>query len=307
MLSIVPRLSIIVIFHDMAREAKRTLATLSPEYQIGVSEYDYEVIAVDNGSSTPLTEEFVNGFGDNFTLIHYETDLPSPAMAVNVGVKHARAPYIALVVDGARMLSPGIVKASLDGLINVQLSTTIGARPLIAALAWHLGPDVQNLSMQTGYNQSVEDDLLSSIDWRQDGYRLFNISTLADSSVKGVGISFPTECSWVALGREHFLEVGGYDRRFVSPGGGLVNHEFIERVFNVPPVAPIILNDEGSFHQFHGGVATNVLPENHPWESFHQEYQSIIGKGYNPPPFPEPVLWETYERDAPEERARLAS
>ena len=42
-----PRLSIVVAFHDMAREAARTLATLAPGYQRGVAADAYEVIAVD--------------------------------------------------------------------------------------------------------------------------------------------------------------------------------------------------------------------------------------------------------------------
>jgi hypothetical protein len=40
-------LSVIVVFRDMAREAPRTLFTLSPQYQCGVDSDDYEVIAVD--------------------------------------------------------------------------------------------------------------------------------------------------------------------------------------------------------------------------------------------------------------------
>lgn len=286
-----PRISVIVIFYDMEREAKRTLHTLSPDYQIGVSEYDYEVIAIDNGSPKPLEEDFVKSFGSNFRFIEYDPGGPSPAMAVNVGIKYARAPYVAMIVDGARMVTPGIIRATLDALGDSKRNTLTGARPFISTLAWHLGPEVQNKSLLNGYNQKVENDLLKTVDWKHDGYSLFEVSTLANSSNMGFGGGFPTECSWFALGRSHFLEVGGYDRRFVYPGGGLVNHEFVERVFDVPPIDAIVLNGEGSFHQFHGGVATNVKPEHHPWKRFNLEYEQIMGRPYGGAPSPDTRYW----------------
>jgi len=43
-----------------------------------------------------------------------------------------------------------------------------------------------------------------------------------------------------------------------------------------------VLLGEGSFHQFHGGVATNVEMENHPIHEFMQEYKNIYGKPYEP-------------------------
>ena len=64
-------LSIIVIFHNMCREAERTLHTLSTAYQTGVSDADYEVIAIDNGSSQPLNPAWVSEFGTNFTYYFF--------------------------------------------------------------------------------------------------------------------------------------------------------------------------------------------------------------------------------------------
>ena len=58
-----PALSVIVVFHNMEREAPRTLFTLSPQYQRGVDPGDYEVIVLDAGSHTPLEEIFVKSFG----------------------------------------------------------------------------------------------------------------------------------------------------------------------------------------------------------------------------------------------------
>ena len=46
-----PALSVVVVVYDMAREAPRTLHSLSRRYQQGGAELDYEVIVVDDSSS----------------------------------------------------------------------------------------------------------------------------------------------------------------------------------------------------------------------------------------------------------------
>ena len=38
---------------------------------------------------------------------------------------------------------------------------------------------------EAGYDQAAEDELLAGIDWEDDGYRLFDVSTLAGSSARG--------------------------------------------------------------------------------------------------------------------------
>jgi len=48
------KLSIVVIFHNMRREAQRTLHSLSKAYQRNVDDLDYEVIAIDNASERPM-------------------------------------------------------------------------------------------------------------------------------------------------------------------------------------------------------------------------------------------------------------
>ena len=75
-----PGLSVIVVFRDMAREAPRTLFTLSEAYQRGVDPSAYEVIAVDAGSALPLDAALVAALieagGPRFTLLRTP---PSPS------------------------------------------------------------------------------------------------------------------------------------------------------------------------------------------------------------------------------------
>jgi len=270
-----PKLSIIVIFHDMTREAERTLFSLSPTYQRNVSVADYEVIAIDNGSSSPINPDLIGAFGTNSVYQAIKTDSPSPAAAINRGVRGAKGEYIALIVDGARMVTPGIISETLRALDMFD-------DPFICSMGWHLGPDVQNVSMFSGYDQTAEDALLASSKWMEDGYKLFEISTLAQSSHMGLLGGLPDEASWCAMRKESFLDIGGYEERFQSPGGGLVNHYFLNRMIRRESVQPVVLLGEGSFHQFHGGVATNVAIEHHPIDRFKAEYETIVGMAYSP-------------------------
>jgi hypothetical protein len=276
------KLSVIVVFHDMQREAVRTLHSLSRMGQTGIADLEYEVIAIDNGSSRPLQPAHFAAFQEDMAHINLQTDAVSPVDAVNLGARIAKGEYIAVIVDGARMASPGLISTSL-------LGTQLAAEPFVFALAWHLGPKIQNVSMLEGYDQAAEDALLESIAWPSDGYRLFDISTIASSSEKGFLTGVPPETSWFCMKRSTFLKMGGFYEGFTSPGGGLVNHDFRNRVLEIPGIVPVGVLGEGVFHQFHGGVATNVPLKDHPWENFDQEYRRLRGAAFTPVAGPEPL------------------
>jgi hypothetical protein len=204
---------------------------------------------------------------------YLKADSVSPASAVNLGVYLAVGKFVAIIVDGARMVTPGLIRESLRALQAYS-------NPFVCALAWHLGPDVQNLTILQGYDQEREDQLLESINWRKNGYGLFAISTLAQSSRVGFLGGMPGECSWFAVSRSNFVEMGGYDERFQSPGGGLVNHDFLGRFLTRCEYDLVVILGEGYFHQVHGGVATNVPLNEHPFSLFMAEYQRIHNKPY---------------------------
>src|SRR6266850_624582 len=290
-----PKLSVIVIVHDMRREAPRTLFSLSPGYQRGVEAGDYEVIVVENGSTAPLSADEVERTAPNFRYRWHETSSTSPVEAVNLGVDLALGERVAVCVDGARILSPGIVHYMLAAFRAF-------ANPFVCTLGWHLGDEVQNFSIAKGYDQAVEDRLLDSVDWRANGYALFSISALALSCRNG-WFSKISESNCFALNKVEFVRLGGFCEAFRMPGGGLVNLDFFSRACEVAELTPVLLFGEGMFHQFHGGVATNVSRADHPWERFHEEYVCIRGKAHAPPPFDPHYLG----RLSPEARQFLGS
>lgn len=268
-----PILSIIVIFYNMKREAPRTLYTLSSKYQQDVDCNQYEIFAIDNGSDEALSEEMVQSFGPNFRLIRREAS-SSPNSAINAGVELAQGKLIMVCIDGARMLTPKVVYYTLAAFRAFE-------NPIVATIAYHLGPKLQNISMTEGYNQQIEDKLLETVDWKKNGYSLLSISSLAGSSRDGWFLPLG-ESSCLTTTKSQFKNLGGFDENFVSPGGGLVNLDFYKRACEATTPLVVLLG-EGTFHQFHGGVATNVPRNQYPRHIFNKEYHHLRGEYYSQP------------------------
>ena len=278
-----PAISVVVVVHDMRREAPRTLLSLSPSYQRGVGADDYEIVVVDNGSDDPLTADEVRAIAPNACLHVMDDPGPTPAPAVNAGVALSRGWAVGIVIDGARMVTPGI-------LANARRGLRLHPRAMVATLAWHLGPDHQSRSVPQGYDQATEDRLLESIAWPADGYRLFEVAALAGSNPGGWFGPLAESCC-LFLPRALYDELGGYDERFDLPGGGFVNLDTFVRACELPDTELVVLLGEGSFHQLHGGVASNatggVPPE------FWAQYERLRGRPFRHPEAKERVYLGT--------------
>jgi hypothetical protein len=267
-----PSVSVVVVVYDMARELPRTLLSLGPRYQRGMHADDYEVVVVDNGSPTPLDPGTLARFPGRVRTLRIDDASPSPVHAANRGLALAEADFVGLMIDGARLASPGL-------LATACLATRLTPKPVVTTPAWHLGAVTHMRAAEVGYDQTAEDALLANVGWEDDGYRLFGISTLSGSSGRGV-FGPMGESNGLFLHRATWDELGGLDERFALPGGGLSNHDLYRRACALEGAELVVLLGEGTFHQYHGGAATS---RRFTWDEMHAEYQAIRDMPYRPP------------------------
>ncbi len=266
-------LSVVVVFYNMRREAARTLHSLSRSYQSDVQDLDYEVVVIDNGSDPDqrLSPGYVGSFGHEFRLLEPDAADPSPTGALNAGIAASRGEALALMIDGAHVLSPGVLHFGMKAL-------RIYEPAVVATQQWYVGPGQQGDAQQAGYDQRAEDRLFASIDWPADGYRLFEIGHFIGERDWFDGI-IESNCLFVP--RKLLEQVGGFDESFSMPGGGYANLELFERLAQAPGVIPASILGEGTFHQFHGGITTNVVDETVRRErvvSYRRHFEELRGR-----------------------------
>lgn len=283
-----PRLSVIVVAYNITRELPRTLYTLTVPYQRQIAARDFEVIVVDNGSTLPVDSAIWQnwqGWPDQFRLLRIDQASPSPAAAINQGIAAARGEYIGVMIDGARLCSPGLLH---HALVGCQLHP----RAVVGALGWYLGHDFQRQSMRAGYGQAQEDALLDTVDWKRDGYSLYGISAMDESSVDGWHAPV-AEFNAVFMHRDHWADLQGFDPLFDLPGGGLVNLDLCKRALEAPNAQYVLLQGEATFHQYHGGIATNSPLQKalKDWDRWSEQYTAIRGMAYSPPKPPLPTIF----------------
>lgn len=270
-----PDISIVVCAHNMARELPRTLETLAASYQKRIEHLHCEVIVVDNGSQPRIRQADLASIVPNLRIIRPAQTAISPVAGINSALAESRAPLIGLFVDGARMVSPGVLSYAHE-------AWRLDPNRAIGTLGFHLGPDVQMISVTQGYTQASEDRLLNTVPWQEDGYRLFDISVLAGSSRAGWNGPI-AETNGLFMDRSLWDKVGGLDERFQSAGGGYCNLDLWERAVAASNQEPWIILGEGTFHQVHGGAATNGTTEHR--KVMAAEYIQIFGRPFKVPAY----------------------
>lgn len=242
-------LSIIVNFYNMQREAGRTLTSLSQGYQRGATDLDYEVICIDNGSDPALDPDWIASFGPQFRLFRPSRQLPSPCAALNEAALQARGEYLAMMIDGAHLLTPGVFQ-------EARLAWQEDAAAVVAVRHWFVGGDQRWLAM-AGYTREQEDRLFDRIRWPINGYDLFRIGAPIGENPEPWfdGLS---ESNCLMLPTVLYDRIGGFDEAFDDAGGGFANLDLWRRASLAADGPLVSLVGEASFHQFHGGTTTNV-------------------------------------------------
>lgn len=246
------RLSIVVIVHRMAEQAARTLMSLSPACQQGVDPQDYEIILVENASDDPLGEARARAAAGGVSLRYFwrEETQRSPVPAANFGVSQARGSHLAMMIDGARMVTPGVVRLTLAAL-------RADPQAAVSVPGYHLGTELQQVAVNKGHDAAADRVLLERIGWPRAGYRLFGIAVLS-GSCRGGFFRPHAESNFLAMSVDKWRAIGGMDTRYDDHGGGMVNVALYRRLLDEPGTPLYLLYGEGTFHQFHGGVTTNT-------------------------------------------------
>ena len=232
-------------------------------------------------SGRRIGEELVAAFGPEFRYLDMgENASPSPARAVNRALEMARGRTIAFMIDGAHVLTPGVLRHAVEG-------ARAHAPAVIATQQWYVGPGQQVTGVGEGYNQEFEDELFARINWPDDGYRLFEIGHFIGTRDWFDGM-WESNCLFVP--REILEQAGVMDESFTSAGGGFANLDLYARAATSPGVNLVTILGEGSFHQVHGGTTTNeddAVLRARMLASYNEEYRDLRGRsfGFGTPPF----------------------
>ncbi|MFT4824935.1 MAG: hypothetical protein ACI9A2_004545 [Halioglobus sp.] len=272
---VAPLISIIVIVYDMPTQAVNTIASLTAQYQQGVKETDYEVLIVENESPNAIPNECIQSLPANFRYFKREETKSTPVHAVNYGASQAVGKNICLMIDGARMLTPGAVK-------NLILGHRLDDNAVVSIPGYHIGNELQQEAVKSGYGLEAEQRLIESIDWPRHGYRLFDVACFSGSSAPGFFLP-NSESNCISIPRYIWVELGGCDPRFNLRGGGLTNLDLYKRACEFPGVQHVIILGEGTFHQFHGGVTTGGEEESVTeayMDASQEQYRQLRGGDY---------------------------
>jgi hypothetical protein len=212
----------------------------------------------------------------NFRYFQREERGVSPAPAINFGFAQARGACIGLMIDGARMVTPGVVH-------HVLAANRITPDALIVVPGYHLGEHEHQFHTTHDYTEAKEQNLLDAIGWEQDGYALFSLACLSGANPHGVFHPF-MECNCMFLAAGVFRDIGQADERFDLPGGGALNLALYRKAALHQRTKLFVLPGEGSFHQLHGGVTTSEVPDREGLLSrINQQLDELLGCHFTSP------------------------
>lgn len=273
-----PIVSFILIVYDMPRQAENTVRSLMTNYQRDVVAGDYELLIVENESANTMDPAFIASLPAHFSYHLRQETQPTPIHAINYGIDKAAGKNICVMIDGARVLSPGVVK-------NVLLGHRISDLAVVTVPGYHLGKELQQKAVGSGYNEDTERALMDAIRWPEDGYRLFDIACFSGSCAAGFYLPH-SESNCISLPRRMWRDLGGFDARFDARGGGVVNLDTFKRACEYPGAVHVFLHGEGTFHQFHGGVTTggeDAETRQRFIDRIMDQYEEIRGARYQSP------------------------
>ena len=127
----------------MPDQARNTTLSLTHKYQHDVDPDDYEVILVENESESMMDPSYIETLPSNFRYIQRQESEPTPTHAMNYGAKQALGENVCMMVDGARMVTPGVVNALL-------MAHRLHPAAVVTVPGYHIGDELQQDAVDSG-------------------------------------------------------------------------------------------------------------------------------------------------------------
>ena len=239
--------SVVVVAYDMAREIPRTLRSLGPGYQQGIAADDYEVVLVDNGSPEPLDAAMLGSFAGRLRTMRIDPAPPTPARAANLGIEMAESDFVGVLVDGARLASPGLLALAC----TLRAPSHRGRSSQRSG--WHLGAARHMDAEAKGYDQAAEDRAprrdglgarrLSAV-LHQHAARRRRRAVVRPDGGEQRAVHGESRCGRSSVGSTSASRCRAADSRTTISTAGRASSTDAQLV---------VLLGEGTFHQIHGG------------------------------------------------------
>lgn len=265
-------ITLIIAAYNIPQQLQRTLTSCTAIYQ-NVDPSNLEVIIIDNGSDVPLQKSDFPNFPRVSKVIRID-GRSSPVFGMNVGIEEAKYSTVALMIDGAHMLTPGVIG-------NAKSIIDLKRRAVINVPQYILGCESQNLrSVENAFDREAED--LRQLGWPADGYTLFDYAVVAGEGANKHYLD-AIESNCLVTTKEVLADCGAYDERFDEAGAGLANIELFNRLCHDPKNQYVTLVGEGSFHQDHNGTTTSLSSDERDRvvKSYYEKYKEVTGDERN--------------------------
>ena len=238
---------IVVGSYNMNQQVRRTLVSLSPNYQ-RTNKLFVKLCLIDNASDSQLhgfDGQLLKPWSFEYIRIN-ERNIPIHH-AIQSRVNTGREGIIGILIDGARLCSNHIIDQASKLITDNPMS-------IVSVPNYQLGPCMQMRNTEA-HSDKFNKHLLNSINWPECTTQdLVSISFLEPHA----GVKpplFETNCLFVS--RCLWEAVGGFDMEFKRLDGGFASADLFSRLVSYDSSQLYILRDEGTFHQYHQGSTTD--------------------------------------------------
>jgi len=195
-------MSVVIPTHNHAWELDVTMYSLSRQY--GIMPDEYEILIVNTNPEDKETYSIAEKYSKKniVRLIQVYDEraktIKNACYGGNLGARsYARGNILMMVVDSARVPTPGVLRKSRDCFER------FGDRIVTTTIPYHF----YKHSSVPGFTVEECREKFLSTRWKQDMYCLFDYA--ADTNISSSGI--PNESTWLGVTKDNFIRVRGYN------------------------------------------------------------------------------------------------